>query len=34
MWKWETEGEAKGVIVIVHNMLLWVICQDKAKLHV
>ncbi|PCF48501.1 alpha/beta fold hydrolase [Staphylococcus delphini] len=21
MWKWETEGEAKGVIVIVHNML-------------
>jgi lysophospholipase len=21
MWKWETENEAKGVIVIVHNML-------------
>ncbi|ARJ50050.1 alpha/beta fold hydrolase [Staphylococcus lutrae] len=21
MWKWETEGEAKGVVVIVHNML-------------
>lgn len=21
MWKWETESEAKGVIVIVHNML-------------
>src|SRR5699024_9295911 len=21
MWKWETENEAKGVIVIAHNML-------------
>ena len=21
MWKWETEKEAKGIVVIVHNML-------------
>ena len=21
MWKWETEHDAKGVIIIVHNML-------------
>ncbi|MFZ8102469.1 hypothetical protein ACO1GT_12965, partial [Staphylococcus arlettae] len=21
MWKWETENEAKGVVVIAHNML-------------